>query len=86
VEYAVEEWAGSSSPPHPISRVARKQLHCEGTDAEGRLARGYNVPKKKGKPISKLPLRKQLLAESNTKIVVTGPDFAGSTTLLQQLH
>lgn len=52
----------------------------------GRAERGYNEKKKKGKPISKQPLRRQLLAESDTKIVITGPDFIGSTSLMQELN
>ena len=53
--------------------------------ATGRAARGYNERKKKGKALDKQPLRRQLLADSSTKIVVTGPDFVGATTLLQEL-
>jgi stage III sporulation protein SpoIIIAA len=51
----------------------------------GRAARGNNERKKKGKALDKQPLRRQLLADSSTKIVVTGPDFVGTTTLLQEL-
>ena len=52
----------------------------------GRQSRGYGERKKKGKPIDKAPYRKQLLASSDTLIVLTGPDFVGCTTLLQELH
>lgn len=80
------EWVCATSAPEGVSRQAWRQLHVQQVDTEGRALRGYGERRKKGKPIDKQPLRKQLLAESNTKIVVTGPDFAGSTTLLQQLH
>ncbi len=79
-------WSTCAATPPDLSRACKKQLHCEATDSAGRASRGYGERKKKGKPISKQPLRKQLLAESDTKIVVTGPDFVGCTTLLQELH
>jgi hypothetical protein len=47
--------------------------------------RGYGAPRKKGKPLSKKLVRKELVERSHTKIVVTGPDFVGCTTLLQLL-
>ena len=47
--------------------------------------RGYGTPRKKGKPLSKKLVHRELLASSNIKIVVSGPDHIGCTTLLQLL-
>ncbi len=51
-------WSPCAPTPPRLSRECRKQLHCEVTDSAGRASRGYGERKKKGKPISKQPLRK----------------------------
>ncbi len=48
-------------------------------------ARGYGVPRRKGKLLSKQLIRRELLASSNTKVAIVGPDHVGCTTLLQLL-
>ncbi len=48
--------------------------------------RGYKPRPKKGKPIDKAPVLRQHLEASSDKIVVTGPDYIGVTTLLRNLE
>ena len=44
--------------------------------------RGYGTPRKKGKPLSKRLVHKELLSSSTTKVAIVGPDHVGCTTLL----
>jgi hypothetical protein len=83
-EFELEEWAGTTEQLPPLPRACKKKLHSMAAET-GRASRGYGERKKKGKPIDKKPLQRQLLSDSNTKLVITGPDFVGCTTLLQQL-
>ena len=48
--------------------------------------RGYKPKPKKGKPLPKGPLKRQREATCGWKIVCTGPDFIGCTTLLRGLE
>lgn len=47
---------------------------------------GYNPRPKKGKPISKAPLQRRIMATSGYHVVITGPDYVGCTTLLAGLR
>jgi hypothetical protein len=47
--------------------------------------RGYGAPRKKGKPLSKHMVHREIVTRSNAKLVVAGPDYVGCTTLLQLL-
>ena len=48
--------------------------------------RGYHPRAKKGKPLPKAPLRRRREATCGWRLVVTGPDFIGCTTLLRGLE
>ncbi len=58
-------------------------MHVE--SMTGVNSRGYGAPRRKGKPLSKQLARKELLANSSTKVAIVGPDHVGCTTLLQLL-
>ena len=64
-------------------RTAVNQTHVE--FMTGVNVRGYGAPRRKGKPLSKQLVRRELLATSNTKIALVGPDYVGCTTVLQLL-
>ena len=89
-DFQLPAWDGELPPIGGTPRKLRQQVTCEAARVDispkGRASRGYGERRKKGKPLDKRPIRKQLMADSNTKIAVTGPDFIGCTTLLQQLH
>ena len=73
---------------HPPEYSAAQQLlqslpiHVE----EGTNPRGYATRHKKGKPLPKGKLIKDMVARCSHKIGVVGPDFVGITTLLQRLR
>lgn len=72
------------------ARRAVTDLHCatcdvwveESTPAD----RGYNARPKKGKPLPRAPIRRRIEGQCGWRIVVTGPDFVGCTTLLRGLE
>ncbi len=63
-----------------ISTMPTPTYVCDSTD------RGYKPKPKKGKPIDRSPVLRQHLEASRDKIIVTGPDFIGVTTLLRNLE
>lgn len=65
------------------AKIATNHAHVE--FLTGVNSRGYGQPRKKGKPLDKRPVQKELVANSHNKIVVTGPDHVGCTTLLKLL-
>lgn len=89
VEFSLPAWDDRGPPECGTPRSVRNAVRCEAvhvdTGPKGRAERGYGERRKKGKPLDKRPIRRELLHNSQTKIVVTGPDYVGCTTLLQQL-
>ncbi len=85
-DYTLPAWQDIAAPPAPTPRKARKaaaraaveQVHTEFTT--GVNTRGYGTPRRKGKPLSKQLVRRELMAKSNTKIALVGPDHVGCTT------
>ena len=82
---------GHSTHPAPLPRKQRQRYVREATGPvhveflTGVNARGYGKPRKRGKPLDKGPVQREVVANSHSKIVVTGPDHVGCTTLLQLL-
>ncbi len=69
------------TPTAPPPHAPPTPLHVE----EGN-PRGYATKHKKGKPLPRGKLVKDMVARSAYKIGVVGPDFIGVTTLLQGLQ
>jgi hypothetical protein len=61
--------------------LAALEAHVEETNS-----RGYAARHKKGKPLPKKALMRAMVAQSQHKIGVVGPDFVGVTTVLQKLQ
>lgn len=90
VEYALPAWSEhadkADTPRHKRQQAAsatHAHPHVEQTQTP--QDRGYKERKKRGKPIDKRPTKKLIVEQSQLKIVITGPDFVGCTTLLQIL-
>ena len=91
IEHALPAWEGECDTTFPPPR--KLQAHAINTAVHpahvefltGVNTRGYGAPRRKGKPLSKKLVRQDLVAQSSTKIVITGPDHVGCTTLLQLL-
>ncbi len=87
-DYTLPALQGVAAPCTPAPRKHRRaaaraavgQTHVEFTT--GVNSRGYGTPRRKGKPLSKQLVRKELLASSHTKIALVGPDYVGCTTIL----
>ena len=90
-DYTLPAWQDVAAPVAPAPRKHRKAAARAAVDPAhvefmtGVNTRGYGAPRRKGKPLSKQLVRRELLATSNTKVAVVGPDHVGCTTLLQLL-